>query len=79
MIRAGQLPGPEMSIGKLSLTLRSLASNQSEKSPTDAITEDAQQQATFTLTAKSASCCLSPEPPPRVSPYCAAAPERPVN
>ena len=36
-------------IGKLSLTLRSLASNQSEKSPTDALTEDAQQQGTFTL------------------------------
>ena len=36
-------------IGKLSLTLRSLASNQSEKSTTDALTEDAQQQGTFTL------------------------------
>jgi pilus assembly protein CpaB len=36
-------------IGKLSLTLRSLASNQSEKSPTDALAADAQQQGTFTL------------------------------
>jgi len=36
-------------IGKLSLTLRSLASNESEKSPADSPAADAQQQGTFTL------------------------------
>ena len=36
-------------IGKLSLTLRSLASNESEKSAADSPAADAQQQGTFTL------------------------------
>ena len=36
-------------IGKLSLTLRSLASNESEKSAADSPPADAQQQGTFTL------------------------------